>query len=99
MTFQPNDPGGEGDGKPTSASYEVGYGKPPAEHQFKKGRSGNPLGRPRKPTSAKSVNRNSFGAQPANQYLLQEAYRPVLVREGEQTIELPAIQAVFRAMG
>ena len=25
--------------------YKVGYGKPPAAHRFKKGRSGNPAGR------------------------------------------------------
>ncbi len=29
--------------------YEVGYGKPPQHTQFKKGQSGNPRGRPRKP--------------------------------------------------
>jgi hypothetical protein len=97
VTLQPSDNDDEGEGKPSSASYEVGYGKPPAEHRFEKGRSGNPLGRPRKPKL--KAKPNSFGAQPANQYLLEEAYRPVLVREGEQTIELPAIQAVFRAMG
>ena len=28
--------------------YEVGYGKPPKSGQFKKGMSGNPLGRPKK---------------------------------------------------
>lgn len=27
--------------------YEVGYGRPPAHSQFKKGQSGNPKGRPR----------------------------------------------------
>jgi hypothetical protein len=31
--------------------------------------------------------------------LLDEAYRPVMLREGDAIIELPAIQAVFRAMG
>ncbi len=27
--------------------YEIGYGKPPREHQFKSGHSGNPKGRPK----------------------------------------------------
>jgi len=33
--------------EPTS-SYDVGYGKPPREHQWGAGQSGNPAGRPRK---------------------------------------------------
>lgn len=36
-----------------SHNYGVGYGKPPKVHQFKKGKSGNPGGRPkRKPPDA-----------------------------------------------
>jgi Family of unknown function (DUF5681) len=97
VTFQPIDDDGEA--QTPRPAYDVGYGKPPANHQFKKGRSGNPRGRPRKQKVTNTQGPNSFGGQPANQYLLQEAYRPVVVREGEQTIELPAIQAVFRAMG
>lgn len=79
--------------------YEVGYGKPPAATRFRKGQSGNPAGRPRRAKpKAKTIN-SGFGMKAAEEYLRLEAYRPVMVREGEQVIELPAIQAVFRAMG
>ena len=32
--------------------YEIGFGKPPSEHWFKPGQSGNPAGRPRKPPAS-----------------------------------------------
>ena len=30
-----------------SPQYDIGYGKPPDKHRFKKGQSGNPGGRPK----------------------------------------------------
>src|SRR5580704_13299997 len=37
----------------TTDWYDVGHGKPPKNTQFKKGTSGNPLGRPKKKQNAK----------------------------------------------
>jgi hypothetical protein len=70
-----------------SGEYPIGYGRPPVESRFRKGESGNPRGRPRgtKTASAKAV-------------VLQEAYRPITVREGDDVLTLPAIQAVMRQL-
>lgn len=79
--------------------YEIGYARPPAEHRFAKGQSGNPGGRPKRPKQVKPNPDHRFGMKAAEDYLRLEAYRPITLREGDQLIELPAIQAVFRAMG
>jgi hypothetical protein len=43
-----NDAKDEGDGKPRQPRrYEVGYSRPPKEHQWRPGECGNPKGRPR----------------------------------------------------
>ena len=74
--------------KVLSGDYKVGYGRPPSETRFRKGVCGNPGGRPRGMTAGR-----------AKRLALQEAYRPITVREGDAVFTLPTIQAVMRQQG
>src|SRR5947207_15541454 len=66
--------------------YEVGYGKPPVARRFRKGRCGNPGGRPGGMTAGR-----------AKALVLKEAYRSITLREGENVVTMPMIQVVLRS--
>jgi hypothetical protein len=68
-----------------------GYKRPPESTRFKKGQSGNPAGRPKKPDFGLGNSRS------AHVLALREAERLIGVRDGEKVTQLPAIEAVLRA--
>jgi hypothetical protein len=47
--------------KNSDSDFRVGYGRPPKEHQFRAGQSGNPTGRPKGARSFKSDLRDELG--------------------------------------
>lgn len=80
--------------KARDEGYSVGYGKPPKHTRFVKGQSGNPRGRPRKPKPQPPRLSDAL----LDGFFEKEAYRSVALRENGQPIELPAAQAVLRAL-
>src|SRR5579871_2575461 len=72
----------------TSAPYEVGYGKPPRHTQFRKGQSGNPGGRPRRPPSGR-----------LDHLVLSEVYRQTFekVHDGGPLEPMPIIRSILRS--
>lgn len=72
----------EGEADP---SYRVGYGRPPVDTRFQKGRSGNPRGRPRTRKNLATMARE----------VLQQ---PVVVMVNGRRRTVPALQAVLHRL-
>lgn len=63
--------------------YDVGYGKPPKEHQFKPGQSGNKNGRPKNSKNVSTIVRN-------------EIEELVVVKENGKARKIPKLQAIIK---
>jgi hypothetical protein len=68
---------------PSTAAYEVGYGRPPEARRFKPGRSGNPAGRPRR-------------KQSIDEAIEEALHETVSINEKGKHKKLPALQVIMR---
>jgi hypothetical protein len=90
-------------GDPPSEDKNKRRPGPPKEHQFKKGMSGNPEGRPpKKPRNAapgmpKGMPGFVFDSE-FKGYFRKELEREILITEGEKAEKLPTMQAIARSL-
>jgi hypothetical protein len=71
--------------RPKTASYAVGYRRPPTATQFKAGKSGNPNGRPK-------------GSRPVGAVLQEIIQQKVSVTESGKTRRISALEVMLRRL-
>ncbi|MEQ8193214.1 MAG: DUF5681 domain-containing protein, partial [Rhodospirillales bacterium] len=86
----------EGAHRSQDTNYEVGYGKPPKNARFIKGKSGNPKGRPKK--AVKKSGRQRFRDGNLDRILEEEAFRELKLQENGKPIAMSASQAIVRSI-
>lgn len=86
----------EADSAQTAADHCVGYGRPPVEHRFKKGNRANPGGKRKVKPCKEMVPQLPTGS--FHEMLMIETDRMVRVKAGGRMVEIPAIQALIRAL-
>lgn len=74
---------------------EIGYGKPPRWGRFRKGRSGNPNGRPRKVRAPASA---IVADSASDDMLRRELTRKVRVKEGGKSQDLTMHEVILRSL-
>jgi hypothetical protein len=69
----------------SNSNHRVGYGRPPKEHQFQPGQSGNPSGRPKGARTFKSDLRDELG-------------EIISIRDGNKTVEVTKQRAIIKTL-